>query len=68
MLAFVPIDDVENHPAFKHLGLEIGRLFLPVRGVADLEFRPPWRSAASSAASAPRAASYIKVRLSFVNA
>ena len=68
-LALEPINHFEKHSSFEHLTLEIGRVLLPIGRLANSESWLAARfSAASSAAKAPRMASYIKVKLSFVKA
>jgi hypothetical protein len=64
-----PIDDFEKHSALEHLGFKVGCVLFPIRCLAHEErgldiccLR------ASSAAKAPRTASYIMVRLSSVKA
>ena len=69
LLTLVPIYGFEHHAALEHLSLEIGRGFFHSGVSLTLNLgSPPCRSIASSAANAPRTASYIMVRLSFVNA
>jgi hypothetical protein len=64
-----PVDDLEKHSPLDHFGLEIGRVLFPVRCLATRNLvSPPCALVASSDASAARTASYIMVRLSFVNA
>ena len=36
-LAFVPVDDVEQHAALEHFSLEVGGMLLPVRGISHPE-------------------------------
>ena len=67
VLPIVPIDNFENHPAFKHLDLKIGGVLLPCRRIAHLKFRI-FALTLDRVVGAPRTASYIMVRLSFVNA
>jgi hypothetical protein len=69
-LIFCPVDHVEKHPAFEHFLFEIGGVCFFHSGVSRTRnwVAIPCRFNASSAARAPRTASYIMVRLSFVNA
>jgi hypothetical protein len=39
LLAIVPFDDAEKHPALEHLGLEVGGVLLPRWHLANAE---PW--------------------------
>ena len=38
-LALIPIDGFKHHSALEHLGLDVARVFLPVRRIANIEFR-----------------------------
>jgi hypothetical protein len=66
-LPFVPVDHRKHHAALKHLSLEVGSMLF-LNPLYLKRSSVPCRSEALSAASAPRTASYIVVRLSFVNA